>query len=324
MKRIHFQYIAVFILVLPLFFSSCKKVIHPANPTPDNYRLLTYTKTTPGGIYDLNENYRFYYNSNKRVSQITRTSNDTNLANYNARFTYINDTIYKTISRLEMDTVLERDTFIQNGQGQITLSYTPGFVQKFEYLGKLLTKVTKIYYDSAVAISSMVNYFSDNGDFRNRAGDGTLTANFYGISAPLKVSWYTVTSTSATTHNVSGLTDMLTGYTVGGAAVTALDAFNNFVGGYYWGAEWPNESYGFFTDHANRPGDYLHIGSFTTFGVNIYENAHLVNVITTTGHTTNVVYTIDGDSKIKQTFVSTKDSANRIFQTNYKLDYEQF
>src|ERR1035437_5666105 len=74
MKKIFLLFITVFSLTIFFICNSCKKTQHPTNPTPANYRILSYTVTTEG-IYP-SDNYRFYYDSKNRVSEILFSNND--------------------------------------------------------------------------------------------------------------------------------------------------------------------------------------------------------------------------------------------------------
>ncbi|MFI5140249.1 MAG: hypothetical protein ACHQIM_20690, partial [Sphingobacteriales bacterium] len=140
MKKIFLINLAVIMVICSVLYTSCKKPVHPAHPTPANNRLLSYTKfsTSTLSTHTINENFSFFYDAQKRVSQILYSTNDTlqlnpGPGNISITFTYSNDTIYKTTTNLTTTTVVERDTFVQNSFGFITDAFTPGAYNKFGY-----------------------------------------------------------------------------------------------------------------------------------------------------------------------------------------------
>ena len=85
-----------------------------------------------------------------------------------------------------------------------------------------------------------------------------------------------------------------------------------------------SQTFVFYETLANRPGDYLWLTSFLTFGSNIYANAHLIRSETSSGYTNNISYQIDGQSKIVQTNAVITDSLNNVYTYTYNLAYESY
>ena len=150
MKRSFLLLLAVVMGAFLLTYTSCKKEIHPTNPTSENYRLLSYTTIISTNMVApimpvqlITENYRFEYDGNNRVSRIFFTSNDSNKvhagrAMMRMDFTYVQDTIFKKHTDLSTNQVMEKDTFILNISGQIKDAYFPNEVHNFTYFGALL------------------------------------------------------------------------------------------------------------------------------------------------------------------------------------------
>lgn len=358
MKKVLLCAAAVF-AAIAFLLPSCKKVSHSTNPTPDNYRLWSYSKVTTKTIIApptitpvTTDNYRFEYDGNNRVSIIYFTSNDSNklkigLGNLSIKFTYVSpDTIYKTSTDVNTSNVMERDTFIQNSQGQIVDAYFPNEVHHFLYYGKLLANETVIYRDTSTAVSAHLTYTSNNGDFLNRNFDGNLTVTFpdSGIRAsyipgdpyrdttltfPVDVTWTIFSpdgSVVPVTHPGVTYTDALSGYFSNYITVDAVDVNGVRPRTGYFPAGYPaTQFYQIYDQLANRTGDYLQLNSFTIYGVNIYQNVHLLYKISSVYNTTTVDYTIDADSKITNSNVVIKDSVlKNTVNEAYKLQYETF
>ena len=339
-------------------YTSCKKVTHGTNPTPDNYRLLSYTKVTTQSIIApptptpiITENYRFLYDGSKRVSQIFFTSNDSNkvhagMSNLSIKFSYNSDSIYKISTDLNTSSIREQDTFIINSFGQITNAYFPTETHSFTYFGSILASEIVSFRDSGTSINANLTYTADHGDFFNRIYDGNLTVTFpdSGIVPytppppyvfrdtfmvlPLDVTW-TVTPENGTAaiinHNgISGYTDGISGYFQDAITVNAVDQGGNYVRtGYFPAGYAAKQYYQFYEQQANRTGDYMQIESFTTYGINIYPNQHMVYSMQSPYNTTNVVYNIDADSKVTQITASVKDSLlQNVTNLKYSLQYE--
>ena len=66
-----------------------------------------------------------------------------------------------------------------------------------------------------------------------------------------------------------------------------------------YGAIW-DVNYQFYTDQANRIGDFLQLNSIARYGFNMYRYSALVRSITTPTDTTRLTYSIDADSKVTQ------------------------
>jgi hypothetical protein len=69
-------------------------------------------------------------------------------------------------------------------------------------------------------------------------------------------------------------------------------------------------------------GDYLQLEIFKIYGMNLYDNQHLIKQISTDYDTTFISYDIDGQSKITQTHVLKKDKLGNRVQMEYKLQYD--
>ena len=186
-----------------LLFSSCKKTTHFPHPSAGGVRLASYSMIinvidTIGFVSERteNDNYAFKYDSLNRLSYEIFTSNNSLKPNENITFTYSNDTIYKTVNHVTPSIPIEKDTFIVNTQGQITLAFTPNTVTSFQYYENLLTKVITTDEPSLTAVTttytSVVGNFLnatsnspfDNGDFSyytdytNRIGDYLQICSF--------------------------------------------------------------------------------------------------------------------------------------------------
>ncbi len=81
-----------------------------------------------------------------------------------------------------------------------------------------------------------------------------------------------------------------------------------------------NKTYTFYGDQ-NRTGDFMQLNSFIIYGYNIYQNANLLQSITSPKYTTKVTYTIDGDSKITQLVVTVTDIYGNVGTSVYSLQY---
>jgi hypothetical protein len=361
MKKLHLLYLAVLTVATCCMLPSCKSKYHDTNPTPDNYRMLGYQKvTTQTVIYPyyiatptLTENYRFEYDAYNRVSSIYFTSNDqvkvlAGLSDLTMKFDYSTPgTIYKTITDVRTAAIKELDTFYQNPNGQITSAYFPGHYHSFNYYGKLLANENITYRSFNTTISAKVSYTSNNGDFLYRLFNNQLTATFPDsgimttfippvldsdtvLSTPLTVTWTTWdatgTSTVATHNGVNGYSDGLSGYSQNLIRVDAIDQNGIKVRPCYFPAGYTNQLFFQIYDYLNdRPGDYLQVQSFTTYGVNIYENQHMVRGMTSSSANTGISYTIDANSKVTYTSASIKDSVTKnIIREDYKFQYETY
>ena len=83
-------------------------------------------------------------------------------------------------------------------------------------------------------------------------------------------------------------------------------------------------SFQYFKTMNNRIGDYLQLRSFLVYGVNIYQNSHLLNQTTSSGYINNITYLIDADSKITQTNATVSDSVGDVYYYTYNLAYETY
>ena len=350
MKKIFPIYLALILLISFFAYTSCKKVVHHTYPTPGNTRLASYnqifTALRYGVVKTITDHYTFFYDGQQRLSQIIYTTNDSPNVDKSIRFKYTNDTIFKTATALKTSLLLERDTFITNAQGQIARAYFPGKFYSFSYLGKLLTRQTETYRDSGTTISASTIYTSDNFDLLTKSFDGVLTATFpdsghrpiviapdpyfdSSVSLPLKVTWLLFSPKGASyTHNASAYSDKLTGYSTGyPVTVFAQDPNNILTWGHcvFPGNVYPTENYDIHYNLSNRVGDYWQLQSFTTYGVNMYQNSHLLWKIRNTGHIIEAKYDIDATSKITQTTVTDADSVTHfVYSNQYNLQYETY
>jgi hypothetical protein len=353
MKNIFLLFSAVALFMSAIFYSSCKKTTHPLNPTPSNLRIHSYSKTTVSTVTGtVNSNYGFTYDASGRVSTILCSSNDNTLIatgwqNITSTFTYFSDTIVKTTTGVNTADTLEVDTFVTNPTGQIQYVYTPNSQLTLTYFGKLLAlEIMTFKGDSGTSITTdAMKFTSNNSDFLVRSWDGTLTANWaqigYNITLnppdvpfvmPVTVTWtsYQTLTPSITTHSgVNGYSDQLMGYNGGGPVqVTIMDGtgtVNRDVCMFPMDLSL-SQNYNVYPSLLNRVGDYLQLESFTTYGMNIYDNTHLINTIENPSDTTTCNYVIDGDSKITQTTVTTKythvNGMNNVLSQVYDIQYE--
>jgi hypothetical protein len=346
MKKISLFYIAAVTLIFIVMVSACKKTQHAPNPTPANYRIMSYDKITN---YTKDDKYTFTFDANGRVSLIAFSSNDASdtVQFQNIAFTYAGDSIYKTIYNVVNNKVIERDTFIVNTANQITTVYNPFSVFNFSYYGNLLAKEFDTYRDSGTLISLTKTYTSDNADIYQRFFDGTLNATFADtgfkslayindtdFSTPFSAIWVAGTNVLLTPSmtiehdGVSSLKDAITGYSGGGPVVlTGLDGngVHTRAAATVPGDLWATESFFVWPELANRTGDYMGLASLTTYGINIYPNAHLVKFITNPGNNTYITYDIDADSKITQATAVIRDSLTHQATTVvYRMQYITF
>ena len=343
MKKFSLLYLCVVLAALSAFlYTSCKKPFHATSPQPNNIRLYSYTAVTrlstvlPAHVADTtSDNYTFSYDNNHRVSQIMYTSSNPDViaAGHNSEritFYYGNDTVIKTTANLNGTQTFEVDTFITGTGNLINTLYTPNHITNFEYYGKLMSRQSETFYKGANSVSESRIYTSDNGDFLKYSFDGTLSATFTNTMTvtpyPMRAYWVSPDGTYTVHTGLTGYTDILNGYTSGLALnIFAKDTANDSSDVYLPGNTiWPSQTYGFYTDDANRMGDYLQLLSFTLWGNNLYQNAHLVKFIQNAGYTTNVSYSIDAYSKVTQVTAVIIDSLANTKTTTYNLQYETY
>lgn len=338
MKKFSFMYIAASVLACAVLYTSCKKPHHDTNPAPNNFRLLSYTKsitsTTIGGVSAnvINHNYRFFYDSAQRVTVILHTANlPTADLSESSVFKYYHDTVIKTTTDVSLNTISEIDTFIHNSAGLITQIYMPNYSATLQYYGKLLANVTEKYYSisRAISIKKQTSYTSVAGDFLKLAYDGKLTAEFFGLTTPLDITWTPFgptppTSTPSIRLGVNSYTntyDKDYGY---GGNLSVVDYYSASDGLNFPAVQMPTATYEFYTENTNRTGDLLQLNSFTIFGSNIYQNVHLVEKMYNSGYTTKIDYIIDAYSRINRTTVSTVDSIADKLGEVYNIQYETY
>jgi len=349
-------------VVVALTYTSCKKPVHSLQPTPNNVRLMSYTATThllsTSLVDTTSDNYTFFYDGNNRVIKILFSTSDTTKINHwlqhqtsvNMTFYYSNDTCIKTIAALSGTPVIEIDTFIINSStGLIATTFTPGVVTNYQYYGKLLAIQSDEYYNNyhgVTTVSDTRDYTSDNGNFLASSFNGTLNVTFPSTMSvtpyAMRDYWMNITGLNTTAPNLidvhhtpqipgivhTGLTtytDQLD-YTMSGTPllIFATDTSRDTCYVDYPGNVWPSQSYSFYTNLANRTGDYLQLTSFSLWGNNLYQNANLVHTIVNSGYTTNVTYNIDSYSNITQMTAVIVDSLANTRNITYNLQYETF
>lgn len=349
MKKNNLLYVTVLFVLSIVGAASCKKPVHSNAPTPNNVRMLSYNKITTYEISvptpipnaKVTESFRFYYDENGRVSQIMYTGNDTFEIHKRIDFVYINDTIIKTISNVLGNYVVERDTFIKNADGLIVTAYTPygeyGVKNTFQYYGKLLARITKTATNwDRITATSEVAYTSVNGDWLKQNAAGKLDVEFNNLTQGLDIDWWQgFYESKVTTGDVrtdsSHIEDVYSNnYTFNSYAYTkdmtiyvddTMQVKDTLV---YPAWNWYNESYHFYTNNANRIGDWLQLESFTMYGQNIYLNSHLVESISSRKQNAYIGYKYDAFSKITQTSVVLTDSILNKVTYTYDIQYEQF
>ena len=347
MKKIFFLSAAVITLSVFFMCSSCKKTTHTPNPTPGNYRMMSYDKISKDNTVD--EKYTFTYDANNRVSVIIYSTNDATSFVVGERilFKYVGDSIYKTIYNIKTNKLLESDTFIQNTSGQIIAAYNPGSTYAFQYYGNLMARDTIVYRDSGTTIMAVKTYTSDNADLLANYFDGNLYATFADtgfkasavvndtdFSTPFTATWVAgtnqlITPTITFPHTgIASYRDVLTGYDMGGpVSLSAQDGNGVSTRATCVFADdlWASELYLVWPDKTNRTGDYFQLGSFTTYGVNIFPNAHLLRSILNPGKNAYFTYDIDADSKITQTTAVFRDSLTHVKSTViYRIQYQTY
>ena len=185
-------------------------------------------------------------------------------------------------------------------------------------------------YPTGSTLTNITNYTSLTGDFLKHNFNGVLTAHFDSItpagtftpSLPMTVTWYTYNPTPIVHTGVTN-TDVLNGTSLQPVIVTGQDGYTYFGTCTYLGSPFYNEDYTFY-DLANRPGDYMQLQSFTMYGQNIYQNAHLLKSISCPRTRTTVSYNIDANSKINQATATIIDTVANTQIITYNLQYETF
>lgn len=360
MKKTFYRYLVLVLPIALLFAPSCNKLYHYPNPTPSNYRLSGYTLTTTSLIITpltltpvVTETYSFSYDGNNRLSQILYGTNDSNkykagLADLRMNFSYSGNVIYRTVTNLKSSSIVETDSFILDANGRLLSSYFASESHMFTYQGNLLASETDTYSDTGTTVSATTTFTSDNSDLLNQFFNGVLSATFPDsgirpaitpldtfrdsvLTAPLTVYWTEVipTKTSVkadtTSHAINGNTDQFTGYFEYPIVISAIDPNAIYVRQVAFpGGLAPLKSFHIYDFLPNRAGDYLQLQSFSEYGVNIYQNAHMLKSMVTSFDTTNVNYAIDGQSKVTQTTAVHTDNLGNTTTQVYKLQYDTY
>jgi hypothetical protein len=344
-------FFAALAMTLCVVYSSCKKTSSSTNPTPSNVRLLSFTKTTSGTILlplpkyvptDL-RSYAFSYDNSGRVTQIIYSSNDDSeyahgLANLIMSFTYSGGTVYKKTTRSDYSAV-EVDSFIENSSGLVTNAYTPTLNNIFGYTGNLMFSNTIIARDSSGTTPSVFNTMttvsnitSSGGNFLELTYNGSLAETYSGLTPPITLYYTYLTTTGAgiipTTNTGTSNSENVTlnNYNREPVSVMAVDdtpMYHDTAYANYPGSIWLTENYTFY-GLSNRVGDYFQLGSFVTYGTNIYQNVDLVKSIKNSGFTKTITYTINAQSEITQTNVAITDSLGNTYSEEYNLQYETY
>ena len=339
MRKPAFLYLAVLITMSALFGASCKRVINSSAPTPNNVRLLGYSKITsitqnvPVSLptSKITESFRFYYDESNRVSQILYDGNDSTEFHMRIDFSYKSDTILKSITNVLTNMVVERDTFIKNGDGMIVTAYTPGYKNtgvkhSFEYYGKLLSRITKNATNwTRASATSSVTYTSVNGDWLKQTAGGKLDCEFTNMTQGLDIDWITDTKYFGHIEDLMSYKYTFNPYThTKDIRIWVQDTLQDTTELIYPAWDWANEGYHFYTENANRIGDWLQLESFTMYGQNIYRNNHLVESIAARNKNAYIDYKYDAQSKITQTSVVVTDSSMNKRVYTYDLQYETY
>lgn len=340
MKRNYLLSVALLFILCVLIGTSCKKIIHSNAPTPNNVRMLGYSKITtidmsvpvPLATSKITESFRFYYDESNRLIQIIYNGNDSFEFHKQIDFKYRNDTVFKTITDIMLKSVVERDTFIKNSDGFIITTYTPGTANtsvkhNYEYLGKLMTRdIMTSTNRRNINMTSQVTYTSVDGDLLKQYPIGKLDVTYSDLTQGLDIDWIQ-------TQKLYGHIEDLYSYNYSYGSsydpnqpmqLWVTDTLQYMDSLVYPAWDWSNQSYHFWTENANRMGDYMQIESFTMYGQNIYLNKHLVESISSPDKNAYITYDYDSDSKIKQTTVLLRDKYLNKYTYTYDIEYEVY
>ena len=338
MKKSNLLYIAFLFILSAVVGTSCKKPVHSPDPTPNNVRMLSYNKITtidmsvpvPLAASKITESFRFYYDESNRVIQIVYTGNDSNEIHKRIDFQYRNDTVWKTTTDILLNAVVERDTFIKNSDGFIVTAYTLGanktsVKHNFEYLGKLLTRdnMTATNWNK-ISMNSSATYTSVNGDLLKQYPVGKLDVNFSDLTQGLDIDWIQSQKLFGHVEDLNSYQYSFTStYDPNQAMLLWVTDTLQYMDSLVYPAwDWSNQSYHFWTENANRIGDYMQLESFTMYGQNIYMNKHLVESISSPDKNAYITYDYDSESKIKQTTVVLRDKYLNKYTYTYDISYE--
>ncbi len=342
MKKYFSLYVSILVLLCSIAGTSCKKRIHGNQHTPNNVRMLGYTKVTTikmtvpvaGVPSTINENFRFYYDDGNRLSKILYTGNDSFEIHKTITFRYSGDTIYKTTLNVLNNAFVQKDTFVTNSDGLLVTAFTPNEINRYEYYGQLLARNIRTATSYRhINMTSQTTYTSVDGDLLKHYYDGVLTTDFINLRTSLDIKYLQIFSptkvNNTNLYDYNSLTYTINGYNYEPIYVHVVDT--TYDGSprrkdslTYYGGDWINESYHFWTEDANRMGDYMQLISFTMYGTNIYRNKHLVESITARNKNAYITYDIDASSKIKQTKVVLVDSLLNNYTSVFDIQYETY
>lgn len=336
MIKRHLLPIITLFLAMTFAGTACKKIIHSGAPTPNNVRMKAYQKFTtielsaPGSVTStITEDYRFYYDAVNRLSRIVYTGNDTFQIQKEIEFKYAGDSVYKKTTNIITGLITEMDTFINNGSGLLVTAYTPNEINTFEYYGDLLSRrVTTGTSYRNISMTTENTYTSVDGDFLKNNTDGNLNVSFNDVTVPLDFHYLqalspTILDTPSYT-NYNSLTQTKANYNFQPIYLHMMDATGLADSVTFAGADWSKESYHFYTEDANRTGDWLQLLSFTMYGNNIYRNKHLVESISQSNKNAAISYKIDANNMITQTNVTITDSSLSKYIYRYDIQYETY
>ena len=358
MKKLFSLFVCVLLIACVFMAPSCKKIYHETLPTPTNIRLMGFTKITTRNIIApptaypvVTETYSFTYDNSNRLSMVLYATNDSSqksagLLNERMTYTYTGSNVYRTVTNFESSSVVEQDTFYLNGYNQLLSSSFPFEAHSYTYQGQLVASQTDVYRDSGTSISATSYFTSDNHDLLHQLFNGTLVAYFPDsgirpdispafpgrdsiLSYPLSVTWTAtvvtlkgIDSTYVFQSTNSNDGAVLNGYSENLEEVSAVDANGIYVRPVYFPAGLNSSKFFQIYDYLyNRIGDYLQLEAFKTYGVNIYQNEHLIKQMSTPFDTTFVSYDIDAQSKVTDTHVLLKDKLGNSTTIEYKLVY---
>lgn len=317
---------------------ACKKPYHPSAPSPNNVRMLGYQKITtykpslssapiPNPVY---ETFRFYYDVKNRLSKIQYSVDGLSPKHYDYDFTYYggnNDTIVKKTTDIIANLILQSDTFYTSN-GLLTEAHTPFLINKYEYYGRLVARnirTATTYRNIELRTESI--YTSIDGDLLENQFNNKAELSIFNMTSPYDIHFFQwsapgVPDTTNLRNNASST--YTKAYNMKPIFVHVTDAASKKDSVDFAGADWVNERYHFYTDNYNRPGDWLWLQSYTMYGMNIYNNAHMVESITQRDKSVYVKYDIDAFNLVTRTTVDMKDSVLNKTNYTYNIEWERF
>ncbi len=170
-----------------------------------------------------------------------------------------------------------------------------------------------VYYNYAAGSKVYKTYYQLNDTFLLRTDSLLLNAN-----GQVAREW---TPTQQNTFQYYGPT--LSQFTNSAGASTV---YTFHEGDYYKSSSAisfdSSETFVYYKTLNNRPGEYFQLHSFLNYGQDVYQYAHLLREITSSGYTTEITYNIDAYSKITQTNAVVTDSVGNVYNYTYNIAYE--